>query len=214
MVLRKEQKTKMNDSEFNFKDNLDNIKGDVDRVEEEQKTLPYDQTKFNAYAALPENVPVDIINLLADLFDDYEHFDHGPDDNNKQIGPNTVDKIMQSIAVAYITKDGIPVAGATLLDPTVQNYKGIIPKDYYELKSGISLNGRIMQEFFEVSPDAHNLGLAQELKSVLENIAPKMFVVVASNEKDTLVGLNKNRYMFVAEFDTEWENVPVQLWIN
>ncbi len=197
---------------FNFKENLDNINDDVNRVESDEKTLPYDSAKFNAYVALPENVPVEVINQLSDLFDDYEHFDHGPE--NKQVGPNTVDKIMNSLAVAYITSEGLAVAGATLVDPTVQNYKGIIPKDYYELKSGISLNGRIMQEFFEVGPDVHNIGLAQELKAVLENIAPKMFVVIPSNEKDTIVGLNKNGYIFGAEFQTEWENVPVQLWIN
>lgn len=197
---------------FNFQHDVDSIKKEVDRVEKEEVSIPFDSNKFKTFAALPENVTNDVIYQLASLFDGNVNL-HEPEDN-KQIGPNTADKIKDSLAVIYIVQDGIPVAGATLLDPTTQNYKGIIPKDYYELKSGISLSGRILQEFFVVAPDKHNLGLAQELKGKLQTLAPKMFVIVPIDDKDTQYGLLKNEYSLVAEFETDWETVPVQLWLN
>ena len=129
-------------------------------------------------------------------------------------GPDTTDKILNSIAVVYILEDGIPVAVSTLLDPTKENYKGIIPSDYYEMKSGKSLQGRHQQEHFAVKPDKHNLGLAQELKRLLLESSPKTFVINQSPDTESSFGLAKNGYQVISKFNTEWETEPVQLWIN
>lgn len=195
---------------FNFKDDLDEINVRANSVEGEPST-PYDSNKFHSYISAPENVPNDVVFQLAEMFDGNTHFQ---EHEEKQVGPNTADRIRQSLAVAYILEDGVPVAGATLEDPTVQNYKGIVPKDYYELKSGLSLNGRIVQSFFQVLPSHRSLGLAGELKRKLEELAPNMFVIVAKNDRSTQTGLFKNGYKLTSEFNTDWETTPVQLWIN
>lgn len=195
---------------FNFKDDLDEINVRVNSVED-SKSIPYDENKFHSYMASPKNVPNDVIHQLSEMFDGNSHFQ---EHEEKQIGPSTSDRIKESLAVVYILEDGIPVAGAVLEDPTIQNYKGIVPKDYYELKSGQSLNGRVLQTFFQVLPSHNSLGIAGELKRLLEELAPKMFVIVAKNDRSTQTGLFKNDYKIVSEFQTDWENVPVQLWIN
>lgn len=175
--------------------------------------LPFDASKFQTFISQPIKVPEDVLFQVADLFDGNNHFEEN-DIEDKQIGPSTSDKIVGSLVVAYILENNIPVAGATLLDPTKANYKGIIPGDYYALKSGVSLEDRVQQEFFAVAPDKHNLGLAQELKKILEEVAPKMYVIAIENDLDTILGLKKNGYKCVARFQTDWEDVPVQLWIN
>ena len=118
------------------------------------------------------------------------------------------------MGVAYITEDDIPVACATLTDPTIGNYKGIIPLDYYELKSGYSLEGRLQQEFFAVKPEYRGMGIATELRDLLESISADMFITIPVWDTDTIDGLVKNGYKFIAEFNTDWEQAPVQLWIN
>ena len=125
-----------------------------------------------------------------------------------------MDKINDAIAVAYITEDGIPVAASTLRDPTIQDYKGIIPGDYYELKSGVSLENRLQQEYFEIHPDFHDMGLAGELRRTLKTIVDDMFVIVPVTDTNTIAGLNTAGYKKMSEFKTDWEQVPVQLWIN
>lgn len=160
----------------------------------------------------PKDVSDDVIFQLADLIDGYGHFQQN--EEGPQTGPNTADRLRDALAVVYILEQGIPVAGAILVDPTKPNYKGIIPGDYYEIKSGESLEDRVQQDFFIVQPDKKGLGLARKLKAALESIAAKMFVVITSTDSDTESGLLKNGYTFLAEFETDWEDVPVQLWIN
>lgn len=196
-----------------FADKVNRVVYGKEKPQDQPKTVAFDSTKFQTYISKPEDVPEDVTYQLADLFDENTHFEKTNTDA-QQIGPSTPDKIKESLAVAYILENNIPVAGATLLDPTKQNYKGIIPGDYYALKSGFNLEDRVQQEFFEVAPDKHNLGLAQELKKTLEEVAPKMYVIVTNNDTDTVSGLQKNGYKFVAQFKTDWEDAPVQLWIN
>jgi len=175
---------------------------------------PLDMTPAPSEACIknPGEVPEDTLYQLADLVDGYGHFQQ--DDEEHQVGPNTADRIRSSLAVVYVLEDGIPVAGAILVDPTQENYQGIVPGDYYELKSGENLEGRIQQDFFVVQPDKKGRGYAGQLKKALESIAEKMFVVITSTDKDTEAGLLKNGYTFLSEFETDWEDVPVQLWIN
>lgn len=180
---------------------------------EEIPEIAFDSKKFQTFISKPTEVPQDVIYQLSDLFDGNNHFEEN-EIEDKQIGPLTSDKIIGSLAVAYILENNIPVAGATLLDPTKANYKGIIPGDYYALKSGVNLEDRVQQEFFAVAPDKHDLGLAQELKKILEEVAPKMYVIAIENDPDNIFGLKKNGYRFVARFQTDWEDAPVELWIN
>lgn len=173
-----------------------------------------DRTKFESTIVKPDVIPVDVLNQCADIIDAKTHFDSQDFRDSWTKGPNTVDKLLSSMGVAYINEDDIPVGCATLIDPTVSNYKGIIPLDYYELKSGYSLEGRLQQEFFAVKPEYRGMGIASELRDLLQSISDKMFITVPNWDTDTINGLAKNGYKFVAEFNTDWEVSPVQLWIN
>ena len=173
-----------------------------------------DRDKFESSVVRPEAIPQTELNQCADIIDAKIHFDTQDFRDTWHKGPNTVDRLLSSMGVAYITEDDIPVACATLTDPTEINFKGIIPLDYYELKSGYSLAGRLQQEFFAVKPEYREMGIATELRDLLESVSPKMFITVPVWDSDTINGLAKNGYKFIAEFNTDWEQSPVQLWIN
>lgn len=188
--------------EYNIKDN------------ETHSHHPFDSTRFDSTLVNPSDLSDDILYQLADLVDKKLNLDTPEYDTNSHKGPNTVDKILSSIAVAYVTEDGIPVGVATLVDPTVENYMGIIPLDFYSLKGSTNLENRIQQEFFTVADEYKKMGVAGELRRLVETVAPAMFVTVDIADKDTIDGLKTNGYVYVNQFNTDWDSIPVQLWIN
>lgn len=162
----------------------------------------------------PTELTEDILYQLADIIDGKTHFSENDVKEEEPEGPSTVDKINNAIAVAYITEEGLPVAVSILQDPTIENYKYIIPIDYYELKSGVSLKERIQQEYFSFKPDTYTPKVGQELKQLLVSNSPKLFVVNISVDEITNKYLEGCGYKMVSSFDTEWEENPVNLWIN
>jgi hypothetical protein len=209
--------TVMDLDNFNEKVNKAGLNKTPGKSEEPQKVIrpetKYDTDEFKSYIVNPKDIPETILKQLADVVDKKSFFNKN-DPSAKPAGPDTTERILSSIAVACILQNTIPVAVATLLDPTKENYKGIIPCDYYELKSGKSLEDRIQQDFFAVVPEKQNLGLAQELKRQLMTVAKKMFVINLSSDVETAKGLAKNGYKLISVFNTEWEQEPVELWIN
>lgn len=183
-------------------------------VEVEPVVKDLDRNRFESTIVKPEALSQDVLYQCADIIDGKTHFDRQDFRDSWLKGPNTVDRLLNSMGVAYVSEDDIPVACATLTDPTINNFKGIIPLDYYELKSGFDLSGRLQQEFFEVKPEYKQMGIAGELRDLLESISQNMFITVPVWDTDTIAGLAKNGYKFVAEFHTDWEQAPVQLWIN
>lgn len=177
-------------------------------------TVKPTKVKFESWLRKPEEIDETILFELSDIQDGKVTGDMGDFADTKHIGPDTVDMIKNSIAVAYITRDGIPVGFATVIDPTIENWKGIIPLSYYELKSGINLDGRLQQEFFIVSPQYDNYGLSKELRNQISKVSPMMFAAVPAWDLRSIAGLEKNEYDFNGEFDTTWEPYPVQLWTN
>jgi len=180
----------------------------------DNEDIPFSTDRYESYTVNPNEISEDLLHQLADIIDKKSYYNENDFSDSSIKGPNTTDRILNSIAVAYVMEEGLPVAVATLLDPTVENYKGIIPSDYYELKSGRSMENKIQQEFFAVKPEYHNRGFAQELKRLLLETAPAMFIINPVSDKETSTGLFKNGYKLVARFDTEWESEPVELWIN
>ena len=173
-----------------------------------------DRNKFESVIVRPEAIPQEILHQCADIIDGKTHMDNQDFRDTWHDGPNTVNRLLGSMGVAYVTEDDIPVACASLIDPMEINFKGIIPLDYYELKSGFSLAGRLQQEFFSVKPEYRGMGIAGELRDLLESVSQKMFITVPRWDTATVAGLANNGYRFVAEFNTDWEQAPVQLWIN
>lgn len=182
--------------------------------EEKPVEVPYDPNRFQSIIAGPEDIDDDVIYLLADLIDKKTNLDEKDYTTDDIKGPNTADKLMNSLAIAFITENELPVAVATLIDPTVENYKGFIPSDYYELKTGTSLENRLQQEFYVVKDELDGYGLSGELRRLLDSVTPDMFVTVLASDKKTIRGLQNNGYKFIAQFDTSWDIEPVQLWID
>lgn len=174
----------------------------------------FDENTYTSKITTPDKLDESFAYQLADLIDKKVHMEDEDVTTSSMKSPNTIDLLLASDRVAYVKTRGTPVAVATIKDPTVENYMGIIPADFYALKSATNLDGRYQQEFFAVADEYHNIGLAAELRRLLERHYPKMFTVVPSTDKDTIQGLTDNGYKFISEFETDWDLTPVQLWFN
>jgi hypothetical protein len=162
----------------------------------------------------PSEIEEDVLHQLADIIDGKTHFSKDDIKEETPKGPTTVDRIMTAIAVAYVTEENLPIAVSILQDPTIENYKYILPNDYYELKSGVSLEEKIQQEFFSFKPDKYTPKVGMELKQLLMSNSPKLFIVTLSVDETTNKYLAGCGYKAISTFNTEWEKNPVNLWIN
>lgn len=183
-------------------------------VDVESATHVIDRDKFESTIVRPDAIPQDILHQCADIIDGKNHFNKQDFRDTWHKGPSTVDRLLDCMGVAYVTENDIPVGCAALSDPTQINYRGIIPIDYYELRSGFGLESHLQQNSFAIKPEYRGMGVASELRDLLESISPKMFITVPVWDTETIGGLSKNGYRFVSEFQTDWEQAPVQLWIN
>ncbi len=204
-----------------FNKNMDSIeattsgkKEKVPEVNENVDEQPFDATKFDVMSTDPKELDQDVLNQLADIIDKKTHYSVNELSESNDVGPNTIDRILNAIVAVYVLDRGMPVGVSILTDPTIENYKGIIPGDYYELKTGKSLENRLQQEFFAVKPEYHNKGIAQELKNKLQEISEHMFVINKTSDVETSTGLAKNGYKLLGQFNTDWESEPIELWIN
>lgn len=118
------------------------------------------------------------------------------------------------MTVIYITDKDFPVAAANLVDPTVENFRGIVPLRYYSLLSGYNLDGRVQQEFFAVADEYRNAGVGKELRAQIDALGTPTFIVADSTDKEAVDGLARNRYTLVGQMEEEGAEVPVQLWID
>lgn len=189
--------------------------GDLKSFNEKVDTShEFDDNRFESFLVKPSEIDDDFMFQLSDIIDKKAQLDQRDNTGKAFKAPNTVDRLLASEHIAYITENGVAVAVASLIDPTKENYKGIIPADFYSLKSATNLEGRLQQEFFTVVDEKKGLGLAKELRQLLESESPLMFITIPVTDKDTIAGVASNGYKLVSEFDTDWEIDPVQLWIN
>jgi hypothetical protein len=176
--------------------------------------IPYDNNTFTSYHTTPMDIDNDLLYQLADIIDKKMSFDYKPFTTQSFKAPNTVERLLNSEYIIYILEEGLPVAVATLIDASKENFMGIIPIDFYSLKSAYNLSGRMQQEFFTIVDEKRDMGLAGELRKYLDKLSPQSFIIVSSTDIDTLKGIEKNNYEFIAEFNTSWDKTSVQLWIN
>lgn len=179
-----------------------------------QERDSFDDNVYTSKITTPDKIDEAFGYQLADIIDKKSQLDNEDITTTSLKSPNTIDLILASEQIAFIKNRGTPVAVATIKDPTVENYMGIVPSDFYALKSATNLDGRYQQEFFVVSDEYHNMGFAGELRRLLEKFYPKMFTVVSTDDTDAIQGLETNGYKFISEFETDWDLTPVQLWIN
>jgi hypothetical protein len=205
----------------NFNDKVSRLMGTEPKKEVvKPETSPkithelYNREKFDSFLVKPEELEDSLLYQLADIIDKKSFYSVNDFKEVDKVGPSTTDRLLNSISVAYVLYEGIPVGVATIVDPTKENYKGIIPLDYYELKTGKSLAERNLQEFFAVAPEYHNKGISGELRKLILSESPKVFVLNSVRDKETQHGLYKNDYKLIARINTEWEQDPVEVWIN
>lgn len=200
----------------NFNDKVGmilNKDSDKDTKESEPEVQP-NPVNRESFVVNPSELDDDLLYQLADIIDGKTHFNEQDIKEEEPDGPTTHDNILNSIAVAYITEDNLPIAVALLKDPTVENHKFIIPNDYYELKSGKSLEERIQQEFFAFKPDKYTQKVGLEFKKLLESNSPNLFIVVISTDELTNKYLAQTGYKMTSTFNTDWEKNLVNIWIN
>lgn len=199
-------------------DDYDILKGLTEAVSENENENkePFptiDTERFNAYIQSPSDISEDVLYQLVDLVEG--KYDINPEKPQIDVSaPKTIDRLLNSQTIIYITEDNIPVGMVNIIDPTIKNFQDIIPLDIYSLQSGTNLNGRLQQEFFSVADEYSDMGIAQELKAQINALDIPTFTVVDETDTKTIKGLAKNGYQFVSTFQPTSNDVPVQLWID
>lgn len=180
-----------------------------------KQSVPYDPNKFDSFIVAPSTLDDQILYGIANLFDDKVSAMNTEfiGELNK-VSPNTVDKIINAIAVAYITEEGIPVAACVIRDPSTTDYRGVIPADYIEMRTGIDLENRLEQEYFEIHPDYHGMGLAAELRRLTNTVVDATFIAVPASDTDTILGLSNAGYRMVSTYRNDGDIVDTQLWLS
>lgn len=172
-----------------------------------------DTERFRAYVKSPADIPEDTMYQLVDLVEG--KYDINPEKPASTVSaPKTIDRLMNAQVIVYITENGIPVGMASIIDPTIENYQGIIPINIYSLYSGANLEGRVQQEFFCIADEYSDLGIAQEIKAQIQAMGAPTFTVIDSTDTKTEAGLMRNGYHFISEFKPSSNEVPVQLWTD
>ncbi len=186
--------------------------GDQPETPAEQPSL--DPERFKAYVKSPSDIEEGTMRDIAAVIDGKNDITPPADNHVPVATPSTMDRLLNSVTIVYITDNDFPVAAANLIDPTKEDYRGVVPIKYYSLLSGYNLDGRVQQEFFAVAEEYRNHGLGEELRAQINALDTPTFIVVDTTDKDCIEGLAKSGYQFIAQLDDETTEYPVQLWVD
>lgn len=173
-----------------------------------------DPERFKAYVKSPSDIEEGTLRDIAAVIDGKNDITPPADNHIPVATPSTLDRLLNSVTIVYITDDDFPVAAANLVDPTKEDYRGVVPIKYYSLLSGFNLDGRVQQEFFAVAEEYRNHGLGEELRAQISALDTPTFIVVDTTDKDCIEGIAKSGYQFIAQLDDETTEYPVQLWVD
>lgn len=173
-----------------------------------------DPERFKAYVKSPSDIEEGTLRDIAAVIDGKNDITPPADNHIPVATPSTLDRLLNSVTIVYITDDDFPVAAANLVDPTKEDYRGVVPIKYYSLLSGFNLDGRVQQEFFAVAEEYRNHGLGEELRAQISALDTPTFIVVDTTDKDCIESIAKSGYQFIAQLDDETTEYPVQLWVD
>lgn len=173
-----------------------------------------DPEHFSAFALSPSEIDTETMENLVSIVDGSANLTPPSDINVPVAAPATIDRLTSSIVIFYITHDDIPVAVANIIDPSKEDFHGYIPVNYYSMRSGYQLDGRLQLVFFAVMEDYKDSGVGQELKRQVASYGVPTFTVVDSTDKESIDAMKLNGYKFINEFDVDDSDIPVQLWID
>lgn len=173
-----------------------------------------DPTRFKAFAKSPSDIDENTLRDIAAVIDGKTDITPPPDNHVPVATPSTLDRLLNSVTIIYITDKDFPVAAANLIDPTRNDYRGVVPIRYYSLLSGYNLDGRVQQEFFAVAEEYRNHGVGEELRAQINALDTPTFIVADSTDIDCIKGLARSGYQFIAQLNDETAEYPVQLWVD
>ena len=173
-----------------------------------------DPEHFSAYALSPAEIDPETMQNLVSVVDGSANLTPPSDENVPVAAPTTIDRLTASIVIFYITHDQIPIAVANICDPSKEDFHGYIPVEYYTLRSGYHLDGRLQLEFFAVQEDFAGTEVGVELKRQVASYGVPTFTVVDSTDKESINAMKQNGYKFVNSFEVDDSKIPVELWID
>lgn len=185
-----------------------------DQQETPAEKAELDPERFKAYVKSPSDIDEGTMRDIAAVIDGKNDITPPADSAIPVATPSTVDRLLNSVTIVYITDNDFPVAAANLIDPTKEDYRGVVPIKYYSLLSGFNLDGRVQQEFFAVAEEYRAHGLGEELRAQINALDTPIFIVADTTDKDCIDGLARSGYQFIAQLDDETTEYPVQLWVD
>ncbi len=170
--------------------------------------------QFDAFIKNPSDITEEVMFQLADLIDG--KLDIKPRENStEEATPDTIDRLMNSVTIVYITDENIPVAVASIIDPTAESYLGYIPLDQYSLKSAQNLDGRVQMEFIAIADEYLHTPVEQELVSQLNTLGTPLFAATTESDSITAQILGEIGFKPVASMQISANgNENVILWID
>ena len=190
------------------------IEDDLEQFEQATgNNQPLDPEKYQAYVKSPADIDEETMYQLADIIDGRldikPHYTPGV-----KATPKTVDRLLNSVTIVYITFEDLPVAVASIIDPTQTNYMGFVPLDLYSMYSAQNLDGRVQMEFFAVADEYDNTQVPTELFAQINQLGTPVYMVTDSDDEDSNTTLQENGFTPVANMDIGSNESPVILWLD
>lgn len=173
-----------------------------------------DPSRFAAFATTPSEIDEETLGQLVAIIDGKTDATPKPPSSTLKPAPATIDRLLNSDTVVYITDNGLPVAVATIIDPTQKSYLGFKPIEQYSLASGVNLDGMLQQEFFAVSDQYRNMDIGKELRAQIAALGLHTFILSATDDTETAKGLLSNGYELAAVLPDDGTGNPANLWIG
>jgi hypothetical protein len=143
-----------------------------------------DPVQFEAFIKNPSDITEEVMMQLSDLIDG--KLDVMPrEDTSTAAAPDTIDRLMNAVTIVYITDENIPIAVASIIDPTTKSYMGFKPLDMYSLKSAQNLDGRVQLEFIAIADEYMHTPVEQELASQLNTLGTPLFAATNGADNST-----------------------------
>ena len=185
-------------------------------IDVEAPTGTIDASHYKAYAKNPSEIDPTTLAELVDRAHDSKNVIAAQQAMGREpmATPRTIDQLMGSILVIYITCDEAPVAVTNVVDPSAEDYHGYVPIRFYSLKTGYNLEGRLQQSFFSIEEDYRGAGVAKELFLQLNANASPCFIVVDPTDAPTVKNVQESGYMKVGHLKIDGSENEMELWIS
>jgi len=172
-----------------------------------------DPDQYEVYVKSPSDITEEVMFQLADIIDGKYNL-KAKITNNAAPAPDTVDRLMNSVTILYITDERIPVAVASIIDPTTKSYMGFVPLDLYSVHSAQNLDGRVQLEFVAVNDEYRGTPVEQELASQMNALGTPMFAATTESDQNTAQILTELKFTPVSSMQIDSNGEPVILWLD